>query len=225
MQQACREGHVECLRYALSMIREKKRNNFKFASFLTSAIKRGHNKCASILLDESDKKDNSFVHELNVAVVHYNGEVIRWILNLRPFISRAGLWERAFITNDPPPSDEFIEFLLSVGVKPEDDYSLRAHYFPFVWCLESTRVLLGILRKRLRIPAPGFRGTGYPLPLGLIRQIGQYVWDSRQKGPWHLKSSDKPKKKTLYFLILLTLLRIKLWGPLHWVVSPGEHAS
>lgn len=75
-------------------------------------------------------------------------------------------------------SDDIIHQLLDAGVKPTCVRFMQICHARD-WCLETTRALLYVLRKRYRISCVGFV-NGYPIPLQIIQIICKSVWDTRQ---------------------------------------------
>lgn len=91
------------------------------------------------------------------------------------------------------PREEIVVALVEAGSKPEHDY-LSSIYYRRRWCLETTSIFMAILRRRLRIPSPSFP-QGYPLPAGIIQEMGKRVWATRQDTSiWYICKSFQNKK-------------------------------
>lgn len=88
-----------------------------------------------------------------------------------------------------------LPLMVSAGLKPDGYKYIERYYIPHVMCREVTWALVCILRKRFRIPSAGFPNGGYPLPLGLVQQIAQSVWNTRRDTEvWSIVAGKKKKK-------------------------------
>lgn len=103
---------------------------------------------------------------------------------------RGGNYSGIWITQAARISTEMTELFLDYGASPDDidspDWSAEIGQMVHrrKCCKYAAVALYQVMRKRFRIPSPGFPGGGYKLPKEIVQQMAREVWDLRKESEW-----------------------------------------
>lgn len=193
--EAARKSHLECIRLGLEFIAPHKVNSVhKGQTVLNTAVRYASDECVALLLRYKANPNLTEWHEdahpLLIAVTHERKECVKLLLEAKA--STEYLDWNGIETEE----ESILYLLLDAGFAPDQKWGsidVQRYYIPHVWCREVTWTLLCILRKRCRIPSPGFPNGGYPLPLGIIQFIAKSVWSTRRNysNCWSLVTKKK----------------------------------
>lgn len=97
--------------------------------------------------------------------------------------------------------EDIVHLFLDHGYEePRVSYRMTTVFHAHYRCVEATRLLLGILRKRFTIPSAAFPNGGYPLPLSLIQTMAKMVWETRKVTETWSVGPSQPSIKRSYMI-------------------------
>lgn len=184
-------GHFQCFQLALQNVSVEEINNppqgMTKLLFFAISVSEDERFFASLL----EKKAYPNVYEEGQSILSHAVD------SRTPSIYARLLLEAGTLANSANWDDvdkKHLPLMVSAGLKPDGYKYIERYYIPHVMCREVTWALVCILRKRFRIPSAGFPNGGYPLPLGLVQQIAQSVWNTRRDTEvWSIVAKKKKK--------------------------------